>query len=100
MVAPNRNILGARTLFDELIRGGLGHVCLSPGSRSAPLALAAHADARLTVTVHTDERSASFFALGLSRASQRPVALVCTSGSAGAHYLPAVVEADASYYDA
>ena len=96
MVAPNRNILGARTLFDELIRGGLGHVCLSPGSRSAPLALAAHADARLTVTVHTDERSASFFALGLSRASQRPVALVCTSGSAGAHYLPAVVEADAS----
>lgn len=96
MVAPNRNILGARTLFDELIRGGLGHVCLSPGSRSAPLALAAHADARLTVTVHTDERSAAFFALGLARASQSPVALVCTSGSAGAHYLPAVIEADAS----
>ncbi|MCO4772808.1 MAG: 2-succinyl-5-enolpyruvyl-6-hydroxy-3-cyclohexene-1-carboxylic-acid synthase [Deltaproteobacteria bacterium] len=94
--APNRNVLGARTLFDELTRWGLAHVCLSPGSRSAPLALAAHGDERISVTVHPDERSGAFYALGLARASGRPVALVCTSGTAGAHYLPAVIEADAS----
>jgi 2-succinyl-5-enolpyruvyl-6-hydroxy-3-cyclohexene-1-carboxylate synthase len=96
MVAPNRNILGALTLLDELARGGVTHLCLSPGSRSAPLALAAHDEPRIAVSVHTDERCAAFYALGLARASGRPVALVCTSGSAGAHYLPAVVEADAS----
>lgn len=95
-LAPNRNVLAARTLLDELARWGVSHVCLSPGSRSAPLALAAHADPRLTVTVHTDERSGGFYALGLARAADAPVALVCTSGSAGAHYLPAVVEASAS----
>ena len=96
MVAPNRNVLGARTLLDELTRWGVRHLCLSPGSRSAPLALAAHADPRITVTVHPDERSGGFFALGLARASERPVVLVCTSGTAGAHYLPALIEADAS----
>jgi len=96
MLAPNRNVLGAQTLLDELIRGGVRHVCLSPGSRSAPLALAAHAEPRLTVSVHPDERTGGFYALGLARASGRPVALVCTSGTAGAHYLPAVIEADAS----
>lgn len=99
MTAPpaNRNALWARVLVDELIRGGTAHACLSPGSRSAPLALAlaerAGAGGDLTLSVHLDERSAAFFALGHARASGRPVVLACTSGSAGAHYLPAVVEA-------
>lgn len=92
-LAPNRNLLATRVLIDELVRCGVRDLCLSPGSRSAPVALAAHDDDRVSVTVHTDERAAAFFALGLARASGRPVALSCTSGSAGANYLPAVIEA-------
>ncbi len=92
-LAPNRNLLATRVLIDELVRCGVKDLCLSPGSRSAPIALAAHGDDRIDVTVHTDERCASFFALGLARAAQRPVALCCTSGTAGANYLPAVIEA-------
>lgn len=92
-LAPNRNLLAAGVLIDELVRCGVMALCLSPGSRSAPVALAAHGDDRIDVTVHTDERCAAFFALGLARASQRPVALACTSGTAGASYLPAVIEA-------
>ncbi len=95
-IAPNRNLLAAGVLIDELVRCGVRALCLSPGSRSAPIALAAHADDRIEVTVHTDERCAGFFALGLARASGRPVALSCTSGSAGANYLPAVIEASHS----
>jgi 2-succinyl-5-enolpyruvyl-6-hydroxy-3-cyclohexene-1-carboxylate synthase len=68
---------------------------ISPGSRSTPLALTA-ACSNLDVHVVLDERSAGFFALGMARASGEPVALVCTSGSAGAHYLPAAWEATMS----
>ena len=74
---------------------GVRDVVLAPGSRHTPVVLAAEAsDAR----VHTvlDERSAGFFALGLARVTGRPVVVACTSGSAGAHLLPAVVEADRS----
>ena len=83
----------AATFVDELARCGLRHVCLAPGSRSAPLsmALARHPDVR--VWVHVDERCAAFFALGLAKASERPVALLCTSGTAAAEFHPAVVEA-------
>lgn len=77
----------------EMIRNGVHHVCISPGSRSTPLAmvLAQHADIKLWL--HIDERASAFFALGLAKATGRPVALVCTSGTAAANYLPAVVEA-------
>ena len=89
----NRNLACATALFDELARSGVGHVVVSPGSRSAPLALvaAAHPDVRDHALL--DERSAGFFALGLARSVREPVALVCTSGTAAANYLPAVVEA-------
>ncbi len=79
--------------FDALAAAGVEAACISPGSRSTPLAMAAHATPGLEATIHLDERSAGFFALGRAKASRRPVALVCTSGTAAASYLPAVVEA-------
>jgi 2-succinyl-5-enolpyruvyl-6-hydroxy-3-cyclohexene-1-carboxylate synthase len=87
------------TFTDELARCGLREVVLAPGSRSTPLAMAfgalEHAG-RLRLHVRLDERSASFTALGLAKASRRPVAIVCTSGTAAANFHPAVIEADES----
>jgi 2-succinyl-5-enolpyruvyl-6-hydroxy-3-cyclohexene-1-carboxylate synthase len=89
----NLNALWARALLEELQRGGVGHVVVCPGSRSSPLALAAERVAGLRSWSVVDERSAGFFALGLAKASGRPAALVATSGTAGAHFYPAVIEA-------
>ena len=77
---------------DELVRSGVRNFSICPGSRSTPLALliAQHPGAR--VWMHLDERSAAFFGLGLARASGRTVALLCSSGTAAANFLPAVVE--------
>lgn len=86
----------ARLFVASLASSGVRDVVLSPGSRSTPLALAAAGEPRLRVTVVIDERSAGFVALGLGRASGAPACLVCTSGTAGAHYLPAVIEASES----
>jgi 2-succinyl-5-enolpyruvyl-6-hydroxy-3-cyclohexene-1-carboxylate synthase len=87
----------AATLVDELSRCGLAEAVLAPGSRSAPLAMAlwdrAERESLLRLHVRIDERSASFLALGLAKASRRPVALVCTSGTAAAHFHGAVIEA-------
>lgn len=93
---PNINLLWAGLLLEELRRGGLEHVVISPGSRSAPLTVAAARTPGLRTHLHFDERGAAFFALGLARAKVRPVALICSSGSAVANYLPALVEAAAS----
>jgi 2-succinyl-5-enolpyruvyl-6-hydroxy-3-cyclohexene-1-carboxylate synthase len=91
----------ATVLVDELIRCGLREAVVAPGSRSAPLAMAIHAASAapasgLRLHVRIDERSASFLALGLAKASGRPVAVVCTSGTAAAHFQAAVIEADES----
>jgi len=91
--APNHAYAFTAALFEELARAGVRDVCLCPGSRSTPLAVAASQHPALRCWTHIDERSAAFFALGLAKAGREPVALVCTSGTAAANFLPAVVEA-------
>ncbi len=87
----------ARVLVDEIVRCGVSEAVIAPGSRSAPLALAFLGEPRIRLHVRIDERSASFLALGLAKASGRPVPVVCTSGTAAAAFHPAVLEADASH---
>ena len=86
----------ASALVDGLVGGGAEHVCLSPGSRSTPLAIALARDTRLRVHVHLDERSSAFFALGLAKVRPGPVIVATTSGTAAAELFPAVVEASQS----
>ncbi|GHG99116.1 2-succinyl-5-enolpyruvyl-6-hydroxy-3-cyclohexene-1-carboxylic-acid synthase [Comamonas sp. JC664] len=89
----NLNVLWARALLEELVRGGVRHAVVCPGSRSSPLALACVGAEGLRTWSVVDERSAGFFALGLAKQSRTPAVLVATSGSAGAHFYPAVIEA-------
>ena len=89
----NTNTLWASVLVETLARLGLKTVVISPGSRSTPLTVAFANHPRLRAIPILDERSASFFALGVAKASGRPTVLVCTSGTAGANYFPALIEA-------
>ncbi|MEB3329381.1 MAG: 2-succinyl-5-enolpyruvyl-6-hydroxy-3-cyclohexene-1-carboxylic-acid synthase [Candidatus Sericytochromatia bacterium] len=87
------NLDWAHAILEALMGQGVEHLVLSPGSRSTPLALVANRREGLTLHVVLDERVAAFTALGLSRATSRPVALACTSGTATANYHPALAEA-------
>ncbi len=84
------------TLVDQWVRDGVTHAMIAPGSRSTPMALAIAASPELHVEVFHDERSAAFAALGAGLASGRPALLLCTSGTAAAHFHAAVVEAHLS----
>lgn len=92
-MTPNRNVLWARVIADELLRQGVRHALLCPGSRNAPLILALCESERFTVTSHVDERSAGYFAVGIARATGLPPVVVTTSGTAVANLHPAVAEA-------
>ena len=83
------------TLVDEWVAGGVGHAVVAPGSRSTPMALALAGRDELALHVVHDERAAAFVALGLGLGG-RPAVLLCTSGTAAANFLPAVVEAGLS----
>ena len=86
----------ARVIVRQIIEAGITDVVVSPGSRNAPLSLAFFAESKrglIKLHVRIDERTAAFFALGIIKATGRPVPIVCTSGTAVANYHPAVLEA-------
>jgi 2-succinyl-5-enolpyruvyl-6-hydroxy-3-cyclohexene-1-carboxylate synthase len=89
----NRTYAPLQALAEELRRCGMTHAVTSPGSRNAPLIYALAGTEGIEAVSVLDERAAGFVALGLAKASGRPVAVTCTSGSAGANLMPAVVEA-------
>ncbi|AUX08686.1 2-succinyl-5-enolpyruvyl-6-hydroxy-3-cyclohexene-1-carboxylate synthase [Halalkaliarchaeum desulfuricum] len=94
MTAPNRNALWAQAIVEELVAAGVDAACLTPGSRSTPLAVAFATHDDVHVFSHLDERSSAFFALGRARRTGRVTPIVCTSGTAAANFHPAVLEAD------
>ena len=96
MTHPNISTALARVVVDELSAEGIEVVVISPGSRSGALAIAAAQHPDIETRVVIDERSAAFHALGVSKASSTPAAVLCTSGSAPANFFPAIVEAGAA----
>ena len=93
MIPINRTYAPLQAFVEELERCGVRHAVTSPGSRNAPLALTLAAQEGIEAVSVIDERSAGFAALGMAKASGRPVAVTCTSGTAAANLHPAVVEA-------
>lgn len=89
----NPNSIWASVLAETLVRLGLEMAVISPGSRSTPLTVALARHPAIEAIPVLDERSAAFFALGVARQTGKPVALVCTSGTAAANFFPAVIEA-------
>src|SRR3954462_838634 len=93
MIPINTTFAPLQVLVDELVRSGMTHAVTCPGSRNAPIALTLAAQPGLRTPSVLDERSAGFVALGIAKTSGRPVAITCTSGTAAANLMPAVVEA-------
>ncbi len=81
------------SLVDELVQAGVTDAVISPGSRSTPIAYLLAEHPGMKTWLNIDERSAAFFALGMAKEQQKPVVLLCTSGTAAANYFPAIVEA-------
>ncbi len=86
----------AKALLTYLRDCGVEHFCMSPGSRSTPLVLALNSLKGVKTCVHFDERGMAFYALGVAKATQKPVALFVTSGTAVANLFPAIMEASLS----
>ena len=86
----------SKVIMETLVRQGVTHFCIGPGSRSTPLTLEAirlQNNQRAICHVHFDERGLGFFALGLAKVKQAPVAIIVTSGTAAANLYPAIIEA-------
>lgn len=88
--------LAGRAFVEALVEAGVTDACITPGSRSTPLTAALVRHGAVKPWLHLDERSSAFFAFGLARTTGRPVAVVCTSGTAAANFHPAVAEANLS----
>src|SRR5213080_3548150 len=95
--SANPAYIYAVVFVDELQRAGILNVVICPGSRSTHLAMAFVAQTAIRTWMHVDERSAAFFGLGMAKQLRKPVALLCTSGTAAANFLPALVEAKLSH---
>jgi 2-succinyl-5-enolpyruvyl-6-hydroxy-3-cyclohexene-1-carboxylate synthase len=91
--SENINHLWTNLVIEECVRNDVDFFCISPGSRSTPLTVAAARNPKAQTTICIDERGAAYYALGYAKATQKPAVLICTSGTAVANYLPAVVEA-------
>ena len=89
----NRTYAPVQAFVDELVRCGVRQAVTCPGSRDAPLVLTLAGRPELQAVSVLDERCAGFFALGMAKATGRPVAIACTSGTAAANLHPAVIEA-------
>ena len=86
----------SKVILETLVRQGVSHFCIAPGSRSTPLTLEAvrlQNASRATCHSHFDERGLGFFALGIAKSTQAPVAVIVTSGTAAANLYPAIIEA-------
>lgn len=92
-IKVNRNCLWSETFVNSLSSLGVKNVCISPGSRNTPLTFAFVNNKKFKSYLHIDERSSAFFALGIAKEKNEPVALVCTSGTATAEFYPAIIEA-------
>lgn len=90
---PNINSFWGTLIIDELIRNRIDYFCISPGSRSTPLTIAAARNKSARINVCYDERGAAYHALGFARAANKPAVLIATSGTAAANFYPAVIEA-------
>src|SRR3954447_6541022 len=95
MIPINSTFAPLQVFVDELARFGMAHAITCPGSRNAPLALALAEHPEIEAISVVDERSAGFVALGIAKelGGEIPVAVTCTSGTAAANLMPAVVEA-------
>jgi 2-succinyl-5-enolpyruvyl-6-hydroxy-3-cyclohexene-1-carboxylate synthase len=92
-IKVNRNIIWSGVFFDQLVSLGVKYACISPGSRSTSLTYVLSKNKKIKSFIHIDERSSAFFALGLAKASGKPVIVVTTSGTAVAELYPAIIEA-------
>src|SRR5437867_2685332 len=93
----NPTYVYVHAFVEELARAGVKHIVVCPGSRSTPVAMACATNPSIRLWLHIDERSAAFFGSGLAKRLGQPVALLCTSGTAAANFLPTIVEARLSH---